>query len=65
LADAAAKRAARNGHKPKFKIPHTDLFFPIKQRMEIQFCSLLEEAFHEKGVLYFFHFFHLSPKPWF
>jgi len=65
LAGAAAKRAVRNGHKPKFKIPHTDLFFSIKQRMETQFCSLLEEAFREKSVLYFSHFFHLSPKPWF
>jgi len=64
-ADAVAKRAARNGHKPKFKIPHTDLFFPTKRRMEIQFCSLLEEAFRQKGILYFFHFYHLSPKSWF
>jgi len=64
-ADATAKRAARNGHKSKFKIPHTDLFFSIKQRMETQFCSLLKEAFREKGVHYFSHFFHLSPKPWF
>jgi len=33
--------------------------------METQFCSLLEEAFREKGAFYFSYFFYLSPKPWF
>jgi len=65
MADSAAKRAAINGRKPKFKVPHTDLYSLVKRGMENGFRSLLEDAFREKGILYFSYFYQFSPKPWF
>jgi len=63
--DLAAKRAAVNGHKPKFKVPHTDLYATIKRDMESGFRSFLENAFRDKGIQYFSYFYQSSPKPWF
>jgi len=65
MADSAAKRAAINGRKPKFKIPHTDLYSSIKSSMEHGFRSSLEDAFRVKGIHYFSYFYQFSPKPWF
>jgi len=64
-ADAAAKRAAIHGRKPKFKVPHTDYYFLARHDMENRFICHLEEEFREKGVVYFFHCYRYSPKPWF
>jgi len=64
MADAAAKRAALHGRKPKFKIPHTDQYFSIKRDMQSRFLRHLEEEFREKGVVYFSYCYQKS-KPWF
>jgi len=34
MADAAAKRAAIHGHKPKFKVPFTDLYVFSKRYLK-------------------------------
>jgi len=65
MIDSVIKRAVMNGRKLKFKIPHTDLYSSFKRSIENGFRSLLEDAFREKGILYFSHFYHFSPKPWF
>jgi len=65
MADLAAKRAAMNGRKPKFKVPHTALYSSIKSNMEGGFRSYLEDAFREKGIHYSSYFYQFSPKPWF
>jgi len=54
-ADAAAKRAAIHGRRPKFKVPHTDYYFLARQDMENRFISYMEERFREKGIVYFSH----------
>jgi len=65
LADAAAKRAAIHGRKPKFKIPHTDQYSLIRRDAENRFLAHLEEEFREKGRVYYSNCFQYSPKPWF
>jgi len=55
-ADAAARRAALNGHKPKFKIPYTDMYPLAKRSMETVFDPIdpiLRKHF-ERKVLYIF-----------
>jgi len=62
-----ARQAASYGHKPKFKIPATDLFSRSQLSLKIKFLSSLENDFYQKGTLYHSHFFKptLPSKPWF
>jgi len=62
-----ARQAASHGHKPKFKIPVTDLFSRSQRSLKIKFLSSLENDFFQKGTLYHSYFFNptLPTKPWF
>jgi len=66
-ADLLAKQAAFHGHKPKFKIPSTDLFLRSHRALKTQFLASLEKDFYHKGLSYHKHFFNpsLPTRPWF
>jgi len=62
-----ARQAASYGHKPKFKIPATDLFLRSQRSLKVKFLAFLENDFYHKGTLYHSYFFNptLPIKSWF
>jgi len=65
--DSFAKQAALNGRKPKFRIPHTDLYSSCIRSMKTKNHAYLTSAFLTKGIFYYSNYFRTSPplKPWF
>jgi len=53
MADLLVKKASNLGHKPFFKIPHTDLYMEIKESLSKQFIAYLEESARTTGSLHF------------
>jgi len=62
-----ARQAASHGHKPKFKIPVTNLFLRSQRSLKVKFLASLENDFYHKGTLYHTHFFNptLLTRPWY
>lgn len=52
IADDTAKKAAHNGHKPKFRILHKDLYAEAVTVKNRKFSRYLEEAGRTKGRMY-------------
>jgi len=65
--DSLAKQAASNGRKPKFKIPHTDLYSNSLRSMKTKFQAYLSNDFLSTGTLYSSLFLRTFPpvRPWF
>jgi len=66
MADKLAKSAANSGHKPRFKIPHTDTFSEVKDSLGKQFLEYLTETARTTGHLHSLLYQHeISPRPWY
>jgi len=66
-ADSLAKQATINDRKPKFKVPHSDLYSISTRSLKTKFQAYLTNDFSDKGIMYSSLFVQIpSPKhPWF
>jgi len=66
IADSLAKKATLQGYKPNFKVPFSDLFAEVKESLNNQFISYLNDAAQTKGVLHASLYQNLNSKlPWY
>jgi len=65
-ADELAKKAARSGSKPWFKVPYMDIFSEFRESLGKQFSEYLKESARVTRHLHSLLYQHdISPKPWY
>lgn len=63
--DRIAKDARKEGQKDDFKVPFTDLYHNLKDRMDDKYKEYMNNSFLNKGLKYAQHYFNHKKKPWF